>query len=174
MKEIKQKKNFLFLKLFQEVELQKTIVPVVDDWNMYEQLMKAAEAFSRTILTRRDRQIVGLINRTTGRKLKPEDFTGRVEIGYHKHGTHTGVFRVNFELKRKSKARGKQNDAVAIAIVTKTEKSAQDITQEELQDMKELFGGPHKPGTRFVYQGKKYYVKEFIDGPTARELLKKA
>ncbi|MBN1595921.1 hypothetical protein JW933_08365, partial [candidate division FCPU426 bacterium] len=158
---------------FETIEMEPTTVPV-DDWALYNQCIKTAEAFSKSILTKPENDVVALINRATDKKLEAKDFTGGIKFGYYRQGANKLVFKVRFALNPEARAREALGDSVELTIVTKKAKGKEAITQDEIDGLKELSGTDFTPrfSAQFNYKGGKYYIEEFIDGPTARELAK--
>ncbi|MBV9080325.1 MAG: hypothetical protein JO102_04310, partial [Elusimicrobia bacterium] len=136
---------------------------------------RVAQAMSHEFDAQSSEEVVQMLNRVTKAEYTVEDFNGEVKVGWFADGEHKHVFRAEFE---RNQSQGPARP-LQVIIAVKQEKEAGDIQPTEMEDLELLSGEtPHTPvfGGRFEApdgQGDplEFYVEEFIDGPTARQLM---
>lgn len=144
-------------RLFGKITIESTTIRV-EEFDYYTATVKAAEAFSKCILTKSEQDVVDLINKTTGNKFKVSDFTGDVKIGLSRCSEKEIVFYVNFELSAAAKKR--QGFLGTVYFTLTSEK-------KEPNDQKDLSGSKKKSDIHvdfqqtwdFEFQGIKYSVQ---------------
>ena len=146
--------------MFEKITIEPTTVRV-GEFDYYTATVKAAEAFSKCILTKNKKKVVDLINKTKGKKFKVSDFTGEVRIGLLKHSIVPMAFKVTFELSEAAKKRKKLINPVDITLSTKTEKAGKGFTHKGTNISKEIFGANDSLilGYEFEYRGNKYFIE---------------
>ncbi|MFH1727037.1 MAG: hypothetical protein ABIA04_01285 [Pseudomonadota bacterium] len=159
-------------RIFLEIDKSNLVDSLETETDFSFSTLKTVEAFTKNILNRSDVEIVDLINRTTGEEFTAADFTGKISLRYFRHGSNKIVYKVGFELREEVKQHITSDGLIEIAIITKKEKEAGFIAQVELDDLKEASGLGLTPrfGMEFEFEGNKYFIEEYIEGPTAREL----
>ncbi|MBI2119280.1 MAG: hypothetical protein HYT97_06610 [Elusimicrobia bacterium] len=125
----------------------------------------AREDIEKKIMSTPQEEIVEMINRVTGERLKPTDFSGLVKVKYHREGTHKLVFIVSFDLR---------NSSFSPELIFKKEIQPGDITEREIKDLMMLDrdGNPYTPkfGMEWKEDGRQYYLEQYIKGDTVEEL----
>jgi hypothetical protein len=120
-----------------------------DEWYLYEGCVKAAEAFSRTILIKSCTEVVGFINRLCGCNLEPGDFTGDIKISYLGQETLGLKYEVGFGLTPKAMKNHSLQNSVKLSILALHKVLPKDLNTLD------------NTGTLFEYKGNRYFVKVF-------------
>jgi len=146
--------------LFEKITIESTTVRV-GEFDSYTATVNAAEAFSKCILTKNKKQVVGLINQTTGKNFKVTDFTGEVRIGLLLLSIDTMAFKVTFELSEDAKKKKPLASPADITLITKTEKAGKGFCQKGSNLSKEIFNsdGSLFSGSEFEYRGTTYFIE---------------
>ncbi len=131
----------------------------------YMQLAKIASGFLSG-LTRN--KLIAELRRITGdNTIEFEDLGEDVYIRDHIAGSNKHVFKIEF--------RSKAGDRTyTIAVATKTEQAAGDIQATEIRELQELQKRPGRVVPRFgadkMWDGRRWYTEEFVEGKTGRQL----
>jgi len=160
LKKLKEKVFHRPDRLFGKITIESTFIRV-DEFDYYTATVNAAEAFSKCILTKSKKEVIDIINKIKGTKFKVSDFTGDVNIGLLQHSIHRKVFKVTFEMSEAAKKKNRSTSPVDITLITKTEKTRENITQKDTNVSKEIFSTNNSLifGNEFEYQGSKYFIE---------------
>ncbi len=138
-----------------------------EEMERYLELAHTAEDYLNG-LTRN--KLMDELRRITGNEtLQFEDIGKDVYITDHIEGSNKHVFKIVFKSPDKSRS-------YTIAVATKTEQAAGDITAYEIRELKELQKRPTQVVPRIgadkMWNGKRWFTEEFVEGKTATQLAR--
>lgn len=88
------------------------------EFNRYSGTVRAAAWLARTLLKKPDSEIVQVINRLSGKKLKKRDFLGRVTVEFKNKTENRSEYRLTFGLVQKKG--GQESGSVELILIDRT------------------------------------------------------
>jgi hypothetical protein len=146
--------------MFEKISIEPITVRV-EEFDAYTALVKAAEAFSQCVLKKRERNVVDLINKTTGNKFKVSDFSGGVKIELLRQNIEGIAFKVTFGLSDTAKKQKGFNGPADLILITKAEKIKEGFPQKAADKSQKILRTDTTPrfGREFEYRGAKYFIE---------------
>lgn len=147
-------------RMFEKISIEPITVRV-EEFDAYTALVKAAEAFSKCILSKKKKTIVALINQTLGKKFKVLDFTGGVKIDLLRQSIEGIAFKVTFELSETAKKHEGSIGPADLILITKADKVKEGFPQITTDVSKEILNiDTASPLDHvFEYRGIKYFIE---------------
>lgn len=137
----------------------------VQSWERYNTLLSV----SKDLITNISREeLLAILRNISGIKdLGWGDLSSDVELSYFSEGAHKYVYKVQFSLA--------SGEKINILLAAKKEINKKDITSHELNNLKKLNGRgvPKFAWSGVSSDGRRWYIEEFIEGETAKELMDK-
>ena len=138
-----------------------------EEMERYMELARTAEGYLNG-LTRN--KLMDELRRITGDEtLRFSDLGKDIYITDHIEGSNKHVFKIEFKSTDNTRT-------YTIAVATKTEQAAGDITAYEIRELKELQKRPTQVvpriGSDKMWNGKRWFTEEFVEGRTATQLAR--